>query len=46
MDSEFSGEAVVKFGPVKLDINLKKQIEGILSCGSTVMTGYLCHKDE
>ena len=46
MDSEYSGRAVLNFGPVKLDLSLKKQIETALSSGSTIMTGFLCSKDE
>ena len=46
MDPEYSGQAIIKYGPVRLDITLKKQIEATLSTGSTIMNAFLCHKEE
>ena len=39
------GTAVLKFGPVKLDVLIKKQVEHALTSGSAVMNVDLVQKD-
>lgn len=45
-DGAHPGTAVLKFGPVKLDVLIKKQVEHALTSGSAVMNVDLVQKDE
>lgn len=44
-DGAHPGTAVLKFGPVKLDVLIKKQVEHALTSGSAVMNADLVQKD-
>ena len=43
---EFKGTAVLQFGPVKVDMLLKKQMEGALASGNANLFAYLVHHSE
>lgn len=44
-DGSHPGTAVLKFGPVKLDVIIKKQIEHSLTSGNAMMNVDLVQKD-